>query len=94
MSRRTPEAFSRVVIDALLKDAGWTLTDGQAVLFEHPMPDGGRADYLLCDRNGRGLAVLEAKRTSTSPAAGEAQARRYARQLGVSFIFLSNGTEI
>ena len=94
MSRATPEAFSRVVIDALLRDAGWTLAVGQAVLFEHPLPDGGRADYLLCDRNGRGLAVLEAKRTAVSPAAGEAQARRYAEQLGVPFIFLSNGNEV
>lgn len=28
------EAFSRVVIDAQLKDAGWNLTDGQSVRYE------------------------------------------------------------
>ena len=43
---------SRVRIDALLKDAGWSLTDGVSVLFEHALPDGSRADYALCDRPG------------------------------------------
>ena len=35
----TTEAFSRVKIDALLKDAGWNLTDGSSVLFEYSLPD-------------------------------------------------------
>ncbi len=39
---RTTEAFSLVKIDALLKDAGWNLTDGVSVLFEHALPDGYR----------------------------------------------------
>ena len=37
---KTTEAFSRIKIDALLEDAGWTLTDGVSVLFEHTLPDG------------------------------------------------------
>ena len=45
---RTTEAFSRVRIDALLVDAGWNPTDGTSVLFEHALPDGSRADYVLC----------------------------------------------
>ena len=49
----TTEAFSRVKIDALLADAGWELTDGTSVLFEHALGDGSRADYVLCDRAGR-----------------------------------------
>ena len=36
----TTEAFSRVKIDALLADAGWNLTDGVSVLFEHALPGG------------------------------------------------------
>ena len=28
------EAFSRVVIDAQLKDVGWDLTDGQSVRYD------------------------------------------------------------
>lgn len=90
----TNEAFARVKIDELLKDADWRLTDGRSVRFEYPLGDGGKADYALFDRQGRALAVLEAKRTSVSLSTGEAQGRRYADQLGVPFIFLSNGEEI
>ena len=41
------EAFARVRIDALLKNAGWNLTDGSSVLFEHALPDGTQADRNL-----------------------------------------------
>lgn len=88
------EAFSRVVIDALLEDVGWKLIDGVSVRYEYPLADGTRADYLLSDRHGRGLAVVEAKRFSVNPADAAAQGRAYAEQLGVPFVFLSNGNEI
>ena len=58
----TTEASARVRIDALLKDAGWNLTNGSSVLFEHALPDGTQADYVLCDRQSRPMAALEAKR--------------------------------
>lgn len=90
----TNEAFARVKIDQLLRDAGWGLTDGLSVRFEYGLGDGGKADYALFDRQGRALAVLEAKSTSVNLSAGEAQGRRYADQLDVPFIFLSNGEEI
>lgn len=90
----TNEAFARIKIDQLLKDAAWRLTDGRSVRYEYPLDDGGRADYVLFDRLGRAVAVLEAKSTSVSLTAGEAQGRRYADLLGVPFIFLSNGEEI
>jgi len=88
------EAFARVKIDQLLKDADWALSDGQSVRFEYALGDGGKADYALFDRQGRALAVLEAKSTSVNLGAGEAQGLRYANQLDVPFIFLSNGEEI
>jgi len=88
------EAFARVKIDQLLRDAGWTLTDGHSVRFEYPLDDGGQADYALFDRQGRALAVLEAKSTSVNLSVGEAQGSRYADQLDVPFIFLSNGEEV
>ncbi|MBX3514958.1 MAG: DEAD/DEAH box helicase family protein [Xanthobacteraceae bacterium] len=88
------EAFARVHIDQLLKDAEWRLTDGRSVRYEYPLDDGGKADYVLFDRQGRALAVLEAKSTSVNLSAGEAQGLRYADQLDVPFIFLSNGEEI
>ena len=90
----TTEAFARVKIDALLKDAGWDLTDGSSVLFEHALPDGTQADYVLCNRQGRPMAALEAKRASTDPIAAQDQGLHYAEQLGVPFVFLSNGEEV
>ena len=91
---RANEAFSRVRIDALLADAGWNLSDGASVLFEHALPDGSRADYVLCDRAGRPMAVVEAKRASVEPIAAQDQGRHYAEQLEVPFVFLSNGNEV
>jgi type I restriction enzyme R subunit len=88
------EAFARVKIDQLLRDADWNLTDGRSVRFEYPLDDGGKADYALFDRQGRALAVLEAKSTSVDLSSGEVQGRRYADQLQVPFIFFSNGEEI
>ena len=91
---RTTEAFSRVKIDALLADAGWNLTDGTSVLFEHALSDGSRADYVLCDRAGRPMAVIEAKRASVEPIAAQDQGLHYAELLAVPFVFLSNGDEV
>jgi len=88
------EAFSRAKIDALLTDVGWKLTDGLSVRFEHVLPDGQRADYVLCDRHGRALAVIEAKKASINPAEAAGQAKSYATKLNVPFIFLTNGEEI
>ena len=87
----TTEAFARVKIDKLLEDASWNLTDGVSVLFEQALPDGTQSDYVLCDRQGRPMAALEAKRASTEPARALGQGRHYAEQLGVPFVFLSNG---
>lgn len=90
----TNEAFSRVLIDALLADQGWKTTDPTQVRYEVVMPDGTRADYVLCDRHGRSLAVVEAKRFTTNPADAAAQAKRYAEHLKIPYIFLTNGAEI
>jgi len=88
------EAFSRVRIDAQLKDQGWEVLDPNSVRFEYVLPDTTRADYVLCDRHGRSLAVIEAKKAAINPAEAEAQARGYAGQLKVPYIFLANGEEI
>ena len=88
------EAFSRVLIDAMLSAQGWNVTDPNAVRFEVFMPDSTRADYVLCDRNGRSLAVIEAKRYAINPTDAAEQARRYAQHLNVPYIFLTNGAEV
>ncbi len=89
------EAFSRVVIDAQLKDVGWDLTDGRSVRYEYQLPDGTYADYVLCDRHGRAAAVVEAKRAALNLQEAAEQGRAYAEQLhDVPYVFLANGEEV
>ena len=91
----TNEAFSRIKIDAQLADDGWVLTDGQSVRYEYPLPDGTRADYVLCDRHGRAMAVVEAKKAAKNLQEAATQGRAYAEQLDdVPYVFLANGEEI
>jgi type I restriction enzyme R subunit len=90
----TNEAFARVKIDALLAAQGWDVLDTTAVRFEVQLPDGTRADYVLCDRHGRSLAVIEAKRYSVNPGDAAAQAKAYAQELGVPYAFLCNGNDV
>lgn len=90
----TNEAFSRVKIDAQLRDQGWEVLNPNAVRFEYILPDRTKADYVLCDRHGRALAVVEAKKAAINPAEAEAQAKAYAVQLEIPYIFLANGEEI
>jgi len=95
MTNRQNEAFSRVHIDSRLKDVGWNLSDGQSVRYEYTLPDGTRADYVLCDRHGRAMAVIEAKRAATNLQEAATQGRKYAEQLdSVPYIFLANSKEI
>jgi type I restriction enzyme R subunit len=91
---KTNEAFSRVKIDAQLRDQSWDIENPNAVRFEYVLNDGTRADYVLCDRHGRSLAVVEAKKAAINPGEAEAQAKAYAALLGVPYIFLANGSEI
>ena len=75
----TNEAFARVKIDALLAAQGWDTLDANAVRFEVMLPNGTRADYVLCDRHGRAIAVLEAKRFSVTPGDAAAHGVRFDR---------------
>ena len=47
------EAFARVKIDQLLKDADWSLTDGRNVRSECALDDDGSADSVLFTCHGR-----------------------------------------
>src|SRR3972149_9781934 len=86
------EAFSRVLIDKALESSGWNLLDPQQVQFEFHTSN-GRADYLLKDKLGRVLCVLEAKRADLDPYDAKEQARGYAENLTAPFVILSNGVE-
>ena len=87
------ESDTRIIIDRKLREAGWNIEDKNQVSTEVTSKK-GRADYLLKDRRGRPLAVIEAKRFSIDPEVGKNQALEYAKSFGVDFIFLSNGEDI
>ena len=90
----TNETFARVKIDALLRDSCWKPEDPRSVRLEQRLSGGLRADYVLADRHGRPMAVVEAKRAATDPIAAQDQGIHYARLLDVPFVFLSNGEEV
>lgn len=98
----------RQYIDLLLSEAGWEVMEQKNVPFAtkagieievHGMPQGmgtGYCDYVLYGRDGRPLAVVEAKRTTVSIQQGKHQAELYAdcleRQYGVRpVIYYTNG---
>ncbi|HEY6975567.1 MAG TPA: DEAD/DEAH box helicase family protein [Chitinophagaceae bacterium] len=92
----------RVYIDAMLKEAGWDITQPKYKEFEltgMPHESGtGYADYVLWGDDGKPLAVVEAKKTLVDTYKGKRQAELYADCLEKMFaqrpvIFYSNGFE-
>lgn len=86
------EADSRIVVDRLLREAGWNIEDKSIVSTEEPAAD-GRADYLLKNNRTQPLAVIEAKRFSIDPYSAKTQAKDYAIKVAAPFVMLSNGRE-
>ena len=95
------EAVTRAeYIDLLLREAGWALADKRDREFPvtgMPTPSGtGFVDYVLWGDNGLPLALVEAKRSAQTAAAGKQQALLYANALEAQFgqrpvIFYTNG---
>ncbi len=95
------------LIDADLRDAGWhVLRHGRELEYAvtgmpitHDNPNGnGYIDYVLWGHDGLPLALIEAKRTSSSSQVGRHQARLYAHALEAKFerrpiIYYTNGYE-
>jgi type I restriction enzyme, R subunit len=90
------------LIDVLLQEAGWNIAQaGWTEYAVQGMPNDtgtGRVDYVLWGDDGKPLALVEAKRTRTSPEAGKHQAQLYADCLEQRFgqrpiIFYTNGYE-
>ena len=103
----------KLFIDEQLADVGWHVDRGNlleemrltgaAQLSERPNAayDAGDefADYVLLGRDGKPVAVVEAKRTSRDALVGQGQAADYADRVRTQydvepFIFLANGREI
>ena len=51
----------------------------------------GAIDFLLLDKDGRALVVVEAKKEAVDPLSAKEQSRNYARNVSARFIILSNG---
>ncbi len=94
-------------IDWDLELAGWAIGDSvveEREVYGMPVEPGnmtgkGFVDYVMLGKDGKPLAILEAKRTSYSAQKGLEQARRYLDCLQAEFgyrplAFLSNGFEI
>lgn len=99
-------ATRKIYIDVDLKYLGWKFTGADAdVQEEYPVDDmdnvpgqSGFVDYVLFDKDGLPLAVIEAKRTSKDPNTGRKQALLYADALERKFgrrpmMFTTNGLE-
>lgn len=100
------EAKARIKINKLLEEAGWRFEDAQDGKTNIELEPGvqisslgddfentsnGYIDFLLLDKDGRPLVVVEAKRESVDPLSAKEQARTYARNVGARFIILTNG---
>lgn len=102
-----PESVTRkLYIDVLLKEAGWEdLAEGRELEYEvkgmpvSTNPSGiGYVDYVLWGKDGKPLAVVEAKRTMADARKGRHQAELYADCLETMHaqrpvIFYTNGFE-
>jgi len=100
------------IIDNRLKQAGWNATDRTQVIEEFdihltvveepatPYTGHQYSDYVLLGKDGKPLAVVEAKRTSVDAALGREQAKQYCYNIqstqGVDlpFCFYTNGHDI
>lgn len=100
------------IIDSRLKQAGWNVTDHTQVIEEFDIhltvveepttPYAGHqySDYVLLGKDGKPLAVVEAKKTSVDAAIGREQAKQYCYNIQstqggeLPFCFYTNGHDI
>lgn len=100
------------IIDLRLKQAGWNVTDRTQVIEEFDIhltvveepttPYAGHqfSDYVLLGKDGKPLAVVEAKKTAVDAAIGREQAKQYCYNLQTTqggelpFCFYTNGHDI
>lgn len=88
------EQDARIVINRRLQESGWVLEgQGKNVLTERHS-EAGFMDYLLLDRNGRNLALIEAKKDSIDPYLAKVQARGYAEANSCRYVFLANSEQL
>ena len=96
----------REIIDLNLLKAGWEINDPSQVSIEFDIylgkgtteeefrtefTDHQFVDYLLLGKDGKPLAVVEAKRTSKDAQVGKEQALQYAKNISCFIYSPSNG---
>lgn len=93
------------LIDLMLKDAGWDINNKELVKLEFPLQNHkgtgkkGFVDYVLFNKKGKPVAVVEAKKSSVDPIIGRQQAVEYANTIERDYkvrpiVFYTNGYEI
>jgi type I restriction enzyme R subunit len=103
------------IIDKRLQEAGWNLSDRSQVIEEYDIEVGLRegveepssaysghqfCDYVLMGRDGKPLAVVEAKKTAKHAGVGQEQAKQYCQYIRdkqghtLPFCFFTNGHDI
>jgi type I restriction enzyme R subunit len=100
------------IIDKKLELAGWNVNDKSQVLVEFSFSKSDAvtelktnyisqfSDYVLLGKNGKPIAVVEAKKTSKDARAGKEQARQYCYDIQkesgdiLPFCFYTNGNDI
>ncbi|MCM8779588.1 MAG: DEAD/DEAH box helicase family protein, partial [Candidatus Omnitrophica bacterium] len=88
------ETDARIVIDRKLRESGWILEGPNKNVLTEQHSQAGRSDYLLLDRGGRNLAIIEAKNDDIDPYAAKEQSRGYAEAKGCRYVFLANSEKI
>lgn len=83
----TMDAYPRMIREL---SGEYNVNSSQVTADDGAIPT-GRADYVLLDRRGRPLAIIEAKRSAIEPYTAKQQALPYAKNIGAPFIFLTNG---
>lgn len=112
---RNEKQTRKQIIDHRLAEAGWDVANAAQVVEEFDievgLPEGVEeprtkydghqfSDYVLLGKDGKPLAVVEAKKTSVDARVGEEQAKQYAyniqKQYGgeLPFCFYTNGLDI
>lgn len=111
---KTERLTRKEIIDNRLKEAGWIVTDRTQVIEEYDIivdknqveeastPYSGHqfSDYVLLGKDGKPLAVVEAKKTVVDAELGREQAKQYCHHIhkyssnGLPFCFYTNGHEI
>jgi type I restriction enzyme R subunit len=88
------EQDARIVINRKLQEAGWVLEGPTKNVLTEQHSEAGFMDYLLLDRNGRNIALVEAKKDSIDPYLAKNQGRGYAEANGCRYVFLANSEQL